>query len=164
MDASAPAAPDPDDEDELVERVSEAARALVAVAARALAAVDDDVTLPQLRALVVLATEGPRTMGALAGRLDVRPSSATRLGDRLEGRGLVRREAADDRREVRLVPTAAGEALVARVTERRRADIRRILGAMSGRERRQVLASLDALARAAEPVVGPVSRPATVAP
>ena len=45
----------------LTDALLTASRALVAVAARSLAAVDDDVTLPQYRALVVLAVAGPST-------------------------------------------------------------------------------------------------------
>ncbi|MFC7655431.1 hypothetical protein ACFQV8_01700 [Pseudonocardia benzenivorans] len=41
--------------DELVDAVMTASRVLVAVAARSLAAVDEDVTIAQYRALVVLA-------------------------------------------------------------------------------------------------------------
>jgi len=43
-----------------VDTVLAASRALVAVAARSLAAAGDEVTLPQYRALVVLAARGPR--------------------------------------------------------------------------------------------------------
>ncbi|MGZ6975501.1 MAG: MarR family transcriptional regulator, partial [Acidimicrobiia bacterium] len=53
-----------------------ASRALVGVAARSLAEVEDEVTLPQFRALVVLAT-ADRNLGDLAEALDVHPSTAT---------------------------------------------------------------------------------------
>jgi hypothetical protein len=43
-----------------------ASRALVAVAARSLAAAGDEVTLPQYRALVVLAAQGPQGTAELA--------------------------------------------------------------------------------------------------
>ncbi len=46
--------------DELVDTVLAASRALVAVAARSLAAAGDEVTLPQYRALVVRAAKGPQ--------------------------------------------------------------------------------------------------------
>ena len=63
----------------------------MAVAARSLAAVDDDVTLPQYRALVVLAARGPQLVGQLADTLAVHPSTATRLCDRLVVKKLVER-------------------------------------------------------------------------
>ena len=59
-----------------------ASRVLVAIAARSLAAAGE-VTLPQYRALVVLASRGPQRAVDLAGVLGVNPSSATRLVDRL---------------------------------------------------------------------------------
>ncbi len=80
-----------DPPDELTEAVLTASRALVGVAARSLAAAADDVTLPQYRALVVLAARGPQRVGDLAESLGVHPSTATRLCDRLVDRRLVRR-------------------------------------------------------------------------
>ncbi|HYV60725.1 MAG TPA: MarR family transcriptional regulator, partial [Acidimicrobiia bacterium] len=67
--------------DEVTDAVLDASRALVAVAARSLAGVADDVTLPQYRALVVLATEGAQSLGELAAALGVHTSTATRMCD-----------------------------------------------------------------------------------
>src|ERR1700745_1711626 len=78
--------------DELVDTVLAASRALVAVAARSLAAAGDEVTLPQYRALVVLAARGPQGTAELAAALAVNPSTATRMCDRLGGQGLIRRQ------------------------------------------------------------------------
>ena len=50
----------------VVDGVLRASRALVAVAARSIASVDDTVTLPQFRTLVALAARGPQNVGALA--------------------------------------------------------------------------------------------------
>src|SRR5215470_14760983 len=89
--------------DELVDMVLAASPALVAVAARSLAAAGEDVTLPQYRALVVLAARGPQGTAELAAALTVNPSTATRLCDRLVRKGLVRRHRqAGDRRPVRI--------------------------------------------------------------
>jgi len=77
--------------DAVTDAVLVASRVLVAVAARSLAAVSDDVTLPQYRAMVVLASRGPQLMGALAEHLDVNPSTASRLCDRLVRKHLVSR-------------------------------------------------------------------------
>ena len=74
-EASAPPAPAADDE--LVDTVLAASRALVAVAARSLAAAGDEVTLPQYRALVVLAAQGPQGTAELP---DVRPAGAQGAG------------------------------------------------------------------------------------
>ena len=113
--SSADAAPD-----DLVDTVLAASRALVAVAARSLAAAGDEVTLPQYRALVVLAASGPQGTADLAAALAVNPPTATRMCDRLVRKGLVRRHRqAGDRRTVRIALTPAGRDLVADVTMRR---------------------------------------------
>ena len=102
-----------------------ASRALVGVAARSLASPRRrDVTLPQYRALVVLAARGPAAgSGDLAEALGVHPSTATRLCDRLVDRRLVRagRATASNRREttISLVRRRA-DAWSTRVTDVRR--------------------------------------------
>jgi DNA-binding MarR family transcriptional regulator len=125
-------------------------RALVAVAARSLAAVDE-VTLPQYRALVVLSRSTPVTVGDLAGALDVHPSTATRLCDRLERKRLVRRHAAtaSDRRETTVSLTPQGRRLVGRVTDRRRRDLGAIAARMTSADRDRAIGGLRAFARAA---------------
>ncbi len=134
----------------MVDAVLHASRALVAVAARSLASVADEVTLPQYRALVVLAGRGPCSLAELAGLLDVSPSTATRMSDRLVAKGLVRRRTSSrDRRQVRLALTEAGRALVANVTALRRQDISRIVDAVPAGRRHQLVESLTAFAEAA---------------
>jgi DNA-binding MarR family transcriptional regulator len=154
-----------------VEALFGASRALVAVAARSLADLDD-VTLPQYRALVLLTGPAPVTVGDLAEALDIHPSTATRLCDRLERKRLVRRHpgSADDRRETTLTLTAGGRRLVDRVTAHRRRDLAEIVAAMRPRERSQAIHGLSAFARAAGELPvgdpfgwGPRSAPAPVA-
>jgi DNA-binding MarR family transcriptional regulator len=146
-DALAPPAVPADDE--LVDTVLAASRALVAVAARSLAAAGNEVTLPQYRALVVPAA-GPQGMAELAAALAVNPSTATRLCDRLVRKGLVRRHRqAGDRRLVRIAQTAAGRDLVAEVTQRRRAELARLLGALPPGQHEPVIAAFRAFAAAA---------------
>ena len=121
---------DPESEtlDEITDVVLLASRALVGVAARSIAAVADDVTIPQFRALVVLASRGPQNLGSLADALGVHTSSATRLCDRLVARKLIRRvTATDDRREITLSLAPRGRDLVADVTVRRRDEITAIV-------------------------------------
>ena len=99
-----------------------ASRALVGVAARSLAVVDSEVTLPQYRALVVLASRGPRLVGELAEALGIHPSTATRLCDRLVAKKLVTRAPGrDNRRETTISLSVKGRRLVDRVTVLRRA-------------------------------------------
>jgi DNA-binding MarR family transcriptional regulator len=136
--------------DELVDTVLAASRALVAVAARSLAAAADEVTLPQYRALVVLAARGPQGTAELAASLAVNPSTATRMCDRLVRKGLVRRHRqAGDRRSVRIALTAPGRDLVAEVTRRRRAELARLLGALPPEQHEPVIAAFRAFAAAA---------------
>ena len=136
--------------DELTEAVLTASRALVGVAARSLSAATDDVTLPQYRALVVLAARGPRRVGDLAESLGVHPSTATRLCDRLVDRRLVRR-AIDrtNRRETTIALSAKGRTLVDAVTDVRRAEIREIVERIPLRSRTAAVDALHAFADAA---------------
>src|SRR5262245_6296840 len=104
---------------ELMEALLSATRAMVALAARSLAGLDADVTLPQYRALVVLASRGPQRVADISTELGVAPSTGTRMCDRLVRKGLIRRyRIPSDRREVRLSLTQTGRALVQEVTAR----------------------------------------------
>lgn len=135
--------------DEVADVFLIASRALVGVAARSLAEVEE-VTLPQFRALVVLATRGSLTVSELAHRLDIHPSTATRLCDRLVRKRLIRRvEGRPDRRETDIVLASAGRRLVDRVTSRRRRDLAAIAKRMSAEQRQYALAGLRAFAEAA---------------
>lgn len=137
-------------DEELVDAVLRASRVLVSVAARSLAAVDDDVTLPQYRALVVLASRGPQRPSELAEVLAVHPSTITRLCDRLAAKRLVRRsESAVSRREVVVELAPRGRQLVDAVTERRRSEIADIVGNVPARERAATVRALHALGDAA---------------
>ena len=134
-----------------------ASRALLAVVARSLAPVLDQVTLPQFRALVVLSSSpAPLRSGDLAGALGVHPSTFSRTADRLVSGGWVRREEnPDSRRETFIELTTEGRALVGAVTRRRRAEIKRILGRLDVDARHDVRRGLEAFAAAAgEPSAG----------
>ncbi|MGA8117527.1 MAG: MarR family transcriptional regulator [Actinocatenispora sp.] len=112
------------DADELIDAFLSASRALVGLAARSLAGLDTDVTLPQYRALVVLASRGPRKIREIAEELGVNPSTGTRMCDRLVRKGLIRRSRTpSDRRAVRLTLTPAGRHLIDEVTRRRREEL-----------------------------------------
>lgn len=141
----------PEDPDTaLVDAVLGASRALVAVAARSLATVAEDVTLPQYRALVELAARGPLRLAELADTLAVDRSSATRMADRLVRKGLVERERVpEDRRSIRLSLTPAGAELVAEVSRRRRSEIAAILTRLPSAHRSAVVGALRAFADAA---------------
>ena len=127
-----------------------ASRAFVGLAVRSLNAVDADVTLPQFRTLVVLAARGARRTQDIAEELQVNPSTGSRMVDRLERKGLVRRVRPDgDRRVVELRLTRAGHAVVEEVLARRRAELERLVAATAGLWEPSVTWALTAFAEAA---------------
>jgi DNA-binding MarR family transcriptional regulator len=143
------ASPQRDEMDD-VDAVMLAARVLVGVSARSVALVEDDVTLPQLRLLVMVASRGPLNLAAVAAGLGVHPSNATRACDRLVTAGLLdRRDNPADRRHLLLELTPSGRALVARVMDQRRAAIAEILGRMPRSRRRELVGVLRSFAAAA---------------
>ena len=103
----------------VVDAVLTASRSMVAVATRSLGAAADETTIAQYRALLVLASRGPRRLVDLAGALDVAPSTAGRMCDRLARKGLIRRHRArGDRHAVLVSVTAAGRQVVDDATAR----------------------------------------------
>lgn len=136
--------------EQLVDAAVAASRALVGVAARSLAGMSAEVTLPQYRVLVLLVSRGPQRVVDLAQNLDVNPSTATRMCDRLNRKQLIAREpVSGDRRAVRLVPTESGVALVHAVMRRRRTEVGRILDKMPAAQHREVADGLSFFAAAA---------------
>lgn len=132
-----------------IDAVLRASRALVGIAAASIADVDDVVTVPQFRVLVMLHARGPLNLAAVAAGLDVNPSNASRTCDRLSKAGLLdRRESSDDRRNVTLTLTEAGRRLVDGVTRHRRVAIERVLRKMSAPERDRLAKALSAFAMA----------------
>jgi DNA-binding MarR family transcriptional regulator len=135
--------------EDIVDALMGASRALVAVAARSVAEVSEEVTLPQFRALVTLASAGPQPSGALGDELGVSASTVSRLCDRLIGKGLVDRRPGDTRREVTIDLTEEGRALVARVMRIRRREIGRILARVPGEDQPHLVRALRAFSDAA---------------
>ncbi|MDQ3904219.1 MAG: MarR family transcriptional regulator [Actinomycetota bacterium] len=135
---------------EQIEAVVLATRVLVAVTAQSLASLEDQVTLPQLRVLVMIASRGPQNLTAVAQGLGVHASNATRLSDKLVEAGLIKRsEDAADRRNLVLRLTAAGHELVRGMTDQRRAAIATILTKMSPELRDDLVPVLRDFAQAA---------------
>ncbi len=135
---------------DVVDGVLAASRALVAVAAKSLAAAEEEVTLPQYRALVVLAMRGPQRMTELAVALGVNQSTVTRMCDRLDRKGLIARDRPDDNRRTVIVTIApAGGQLVAAVMRRRKSLVRSILRKMTPGAQQGLVAALAAFAQAA---------------
>lgn len=140
----------PEADQDLVDGFIGVSRALVAVAARSLADVGEDVTLPQYRALVVLASRGPQRAADMAAALGVTPSTASRMIERLVRKHLVRRSRdRADRRSVRIALAEPGQELVVDVTRRRRREIEGILAQMPVAGRKQLGNALRSFADAA---------------
>ncbi len=136
--------------DPVVDALLRASRALVAITARSLSAVNEEVTLPQFRSLVVLATAGPQTVSALADRLAVHASTMTRMCNRLVTRGLVvRAPSAVDRREVVIALTTMGTSVVEDVMTARRRELDDVVRRMGDDDRTAVVVALNKFADAA---------------
>jgi DNA-binding MarR family transcriptional regulator len=140
-----------------VERPPNLAAAIDAAAEALIGVLDSattrhQVTVPptQLRVLSLISTRPETNVNRLAELLEVVPSSASRLCDRLEATGLLRRVADPrDRREVRLVPTAAAETLLRELQERRHQAVQAVLDRMPNRVQHELLIALLAFGQAA---------------
>jgi DNA-binding MarR family transcriptional regulator len=119
------------DEDGVVGALLALSRVFVAETARSLSGLDEDVTLPQFRTLVVLVSRGPQRVVDLAQELAVTSSTAVRMCNRLVRKGLVaRRVRPDDRRVAWITLTAAGRDLVGEATRRRREGLAELVAAL----------------------------------
>jgi DNA-binding MarR family transcriptional regulator len=137
-------------EDETIEALLALSRVFVGLAARSVAQVDEDVTLPQFRTLVVLVSRGPQRVVDLAEELAVTSSTATRMCDRLVRKGLAERHVRpDDRRAAWIGLTATGRDLVGTVMRHRRAAIAALLSGLPMKRPPAFAAVLNALVEAA---------------
>src|SRR3954463_2978859 len=132
--------------------VESAVESLVSVLDSARDAQTPTVPPAQLRVLSIISGNRHTNMSRLAEALDVVPSSASRLCDRLEAAGLLRRVPDPrDRREVRLMLTPSARHLLDQIRERRRAALAEVLDRMPPAGRAELLRSLESFAEAAEP-------------
>jgi DNA-binding MarR family transcriptional regulator len=135
---------------EIAAAVESSVEALVAVLERARVAQQPTVPPAQLRVLTIIAGNRHTNMSRLAEALAVVPSSASRLCDRLEATGLLRRVADPrDRREVRLLLTPASRRLLADLRERRRAALAEVLERIPAGEQQNLLRALQSFEAAA---------------
>jgi DNA-binding MarR family transcriptional regulator len=142
--------------DAITDALLTASRLLVAVSARSIAVVDDTITIPQFRTLVILANRGSVNLATLAGLLDVKPSAAGRMVDRLVGAGLIDRlPHPTSRRELLATLTPRGRRVVRQVTTQRRREIARIVEQMPPSERHGLVRALTTFTAAGgEPEAG----------
>lgn len=127
-----------------------ASRVLVGVSARTVAEVEDKVTLTQFRTMVVLDSHADINLNTLADLLEVTASTAMRMIDRLLVADLVtRRDNPENRREVLLGLSPAGQDIVRKVTARRRTEIARIVKSMPAEQHAALVTALRAFSEAA---------------
>jgi len=109
------------------------------------------VSVSQCYTLSMLRDEGPSTMGEVASALFLDLSTATRLVDQLERRGLIQRaRGKDDRRVCRVSLTRKGSALVRSIGSELVQEYRIVLQSIPPAGREAVLAAIRGLATAFE--------------
>lgn len=111
----------------VVDELMETSRLMVAIAARTVAQVDAQVSMPQFRLMVVLHLGGTQRVSDLATELGVHPSTAGRMVERLVAKGLITREEGQDRREILVALTPQGREFTADTTRRRREQFANLL-------------------------------------
>ncbi|MET8948696.1 MarR family transcriptional regulator [Streptomyces sp. NPDC004542] len=120
----------------------------------------------QLRVLLILEHQEGINLRTLAQSLASTPPSTSRLCDRLEAAGFVRRVMSpDDRREVRLHLSSRGRAFLADLRTRREGTLESVLDLMPAAKRTALLEGLEAFCDAAAAQIhdeaqGPGSRTA----
>lgn len=92
----------------------------------------------QLSALSVLVFGGSRSLSELAEAEQVRPPTMSRIVSSLTAAGLVKREATEDARRVRLVPTAKGTKMLWEGRKRRVESLANALATLGETERRHL--------------------------
>ncbi|AWV47426.1 marR family transcriptional regulator [Mycobacterium leprae Kyoto-2] len=135
--------------DDITDALLTASRLLVAVSAHSIGQVDETITFPQFRTLVILSNRGPVNLATLAGLLGVQPSATGRMVDRLVAARLIDRlPHPTSRRELLVALTKRGREVVRRVTAQRRVEIARIVEKMPPSERLGLVRALTAFSTA----------------
>ncbi len=135
--------------DMITDSLLTASRLLVGISANSIAAVDDTITIPQFRTLVILSNRGPVNLATLATLLGVQPSATGRMVDRLVSAGLIDRlPHPTSRRELLASLTKRGREVVSKVTANRRSEIARIVEKMPAAERHGLVRALTAFTAA----------------
>ena len=138
--------------DDIVEQIIDETEALFTAQRRVIARVWQDRSISKLNIhlLMLLQVHGPQSMSQLAGLADVALPNLTGIVDRMEERGLVRRERDSvDRRVVVVHATAQGAALLAELESVRREELRRILRTLALDEQQLCLRAMRIISQAA---------------
>ncbi|MGB9224469.1 MarR family transcriptional regulator [Mycobacterium sp.] len=135
--------------DVITDALLTASRLLVGISAHSIALVDETITIPQFRTLVILSNRGPVNLATLATLLGVQPSATGRMVDRLVSAGLIDRlPHPTSRRELLAALTKRGQDVVRQVTTHRRVEIARIVEQMPPGERHGLVRALTAFTAA----------------
>jgi DNA-binding MarR family transcriptional regulator len=138
-----------DSPDAITDALLTASRLLMAISARSIARVDETITIPQFRTLVILSVRGAINIKTLAGLLHVQRSTTGRMVERLVTAGLIdRRPHPASRREFVVELTSRGQEIVHAVTAYRREEIARVVRNMPERERYGLVSTLTAFTTA----------------
>jgi DNA-binding MarR family transcriptional regulator len=109
-------------------------------------AAEHQITAPQLMCLMAVVEKGSVTAADIAKRIHLSPSTLVGVLDRLEGKGLVKRDRnSQDRREVAVTPTDEGRALVAKTPFPLQRSLDRALRQLSEQEQEQIAAGMNRL-------------------
>jgi DNA-binding MarR family transcriptional regulator len=147
-----------DEVDTVTRALLTASRLLMAISARSLAEVEERLTLPQFRMVVVLSTHTTTKLVTLAGLLRVAPSTALRMVDRLIAAGLADRQTnPDNRRETLLQLTEEGRRTVAEVMDRRRAELSEIVARLNAKQRIALVEALTTFTHAGNELLVPAT-------
>ncbi|MFI1167426.1 MarR family winged helix-turn-helix transcriptional regulator [Streptomyces sp. NPDC020801] len=143
--------PQPPPRDEVARVASEAAELLEVLWGRASTA---PVSASQLRVLFILEHNEGINLRTLADALASTPPSTSRLCDRLEAVGFVRRQAAaNSRREVELHLSRRGRAFLGDLRSRREAELQSVLERMPTAQRAALLTGLEGFCSAASALI-----------
>ncbi|MGB9306992.1 MAG: MarR family transcriptional regulator [Mycobacterium sp.] len=135
--------------DVITDALLTASRLLVGISAHSIALVDENITIPQFRTLVILSNRDPVNLATLATLLGVQPSATGRMVDRLVSAGLIDRlPHPTSRRELLAALTKRGRDVVRQVTTHRRVEIARIVEQMPPGERHGLVRALTAFTAA----------------
>jgi len=133
------------DPDDISDAIVTASRVLLEASMHVLDRTAADLNLTDLQLLTMLDRLGPQRLIDIAEALDVSPTTATRLADRLTERRMVDRvRQSEDRREIRLGLSVDGAELVASVRRRRRRVVASRLRGLSNADQS---AAINVLAR-----------------
>jgi DNA-binding MarR family transcriptional regulator len=130
-----------------------ASTVITAIVVRSLTSVTPHVTVVQARVLVIVWGLGTANVNAVAEGLGVNASNASRTCDRLVRAGLLTREQADDdRRNVVLRLSPAGQSLIDSVMHHRCSELEKVASRLSPTQQAELRRAMEAFVAAADAV------------